>query len=385
MLILLLTAALAQAEVPIPGADNPVYQHYLKMLKVAAASPAIRLRARASVRGAQGEKEVELGTFRLELDFVRPLSGELSMRGQFRYGTKQIELDTSIIGDGKRLLHLDNQLRWFTPVPSLAEVAAGMQGVAPLRAWAGMDARSVLEVEAWSPEAQQADWSGIRLLYKRTTTDLRFDADHQLRLVRVAPVGKPDLAQIMEYEIEELTFPKEVDPATLARALPGGYRPRPQPPDASAEPTGSGGTEFDQGLLSLGSLAPDARLLDLDGAPLDLASLRGRTVLLAFCHPGSATSHTQLAALQKFWLRGHQRRHDRTVLCISNATDAKALGLEWNRAALTLPVMMQTEGQAARAFAVRYYPTFYLIGPDGRILHRSTRLDTEALSALLPR
>jgi peroxiredoxin len=147
------------------------------------------------------------------------------------------------------------------------------------------------------------------------------------------------------------------------------------------------------GLGSLGLLwrapptlqrAPDLTLTTLQGKTLNLASLRGRPVLVNFWStscPGCIREMPQLVQLYgEFAAQGLE------VIGIAMAYDPpnQVVALSEIRR-IPYPVALDINSEAARAFGgVQVTPTLFLITPDGRIAHYQTgELDMHAVRGMV--
>jgi peroxiredoxin len=119
--------------------------------------------------------------------------------------------------------------------------------------------------------------------------------------------------------------------------------------------------------LSVGSQAPGLRLPALDGAPHDLASERGKLVVLNFwatwCPPCVAEMPS-LARLQR-----SLAADGLSVVAVSTDVDKAALERFVADNGLKLRVLHDPGGRvAASTYRITGYPETYLIDRDGRIL-----------------
>ncbi|RYY10173.1 MAG: TlpA family protein disulfide reductase, partial [Cytophagaceae bacterium] len=124
--------------------------------------------------------------------------------------------------------------------------------------------------------------------------------------------------------------------------------------------------------LMSGQPAPDFTLLDAQGKKLSLSDLRGQVVYLDFwaswCAPCLAEMPPGAELRRKF--------ASRKVVFLYVSLDAKAA--DWQHALATKPLTGPNavhlrdgavfDGPAARAFGVQAIPSYWLIGPDGRII-----------------
>jgi len=71
------------------------------------------------------------------------------------------------------------------------------------------------------------------------------------------------------------------------------------------------------------------------------------------------------------------------VLCVDYGDEKNVIADYWKEQGFTMPPVRQTESAASDAFGVQYYPTNYLIGPDGKILWRAVGWEEAALRQAL--
>jgi peroxiredoxin len=116
----------------------------------------------------------------------------------------------------------------------------------------------------------------------------------------------------------------------------------------------------------VGRPIPDLTLTQLSGPPVKLASLSGKTILLDFwgsyCHPCARTTvHAQGLADQ-------YRSSGLAVLTFTQdkAQDAKLWADYYH---VNLPVLLDPEGAAFKAFDVQGVPVTILIDKNGTVLH----------------
>jgi len=113
-----------------------------------------------------------------------------------------------------------------------------------------------------------------------------------------------------------------------------------------------------------GRATPLLALPVLDGQPLALADLRGRAVLLNFWASWCEPCREELPSLA---LLGERRAADGlSVLAINVREGSDAVRRFVQQQALTLPVLLDTDGAAARAFTPRIYPSTVFVGRNGR-------------------
>ena len=110
---------------------------------------------------------------------------------------------------------------------------------------------------------------------------------------------------------------------------------------------------------------PTLELPALEGAPVGLAALRGKPVLLNFwaswCEPCRSEMPTLELLATRFEARGLQ------VLTVNFRETDSALRRFVDSMPLSLPILRDRDGAAAKAFDVRIFPTTVGITRQGRV------------------
>ncbi len=181
-----------------------------------------------------------------------------------------------------------------------------------------------------------------------------FGRDDQLprRVDRIGARGRGDFSII----ITELDPAPDFDDDTFVPECPVGYKKtkidnrRREPPRA---------------LLATGTAAPDWSLKTPEGRTVSLKDLRGRIVVLDFWATWCGPCKMAMPGIQKI----HERFKDKSV---------KVLGMNtWERGGDPAAYMKKKDytyglllkaDDVAKAYHVSGIPTFYVIGPDGKIL-----------------
>lgn len=138
-----------------------------------------------------------------------------------------------------------------------------------------------------------------------------------------------------------------------------------------------------RGLLAAGTEAPEFALRDPQGRLLALKELRGRVVLLDFWGTWCVPCLKAMPALQRI----HEQFKDRglVVLGVDVETDPKADPAgTMRKMGFTYGLLLGGEATAA-AYQVKIFPSVYLIGPDGKILHAESGLRDGAEADLAAR
>lgn len=109
---------------------------------------------------------------------------------------------------------------------------------------------------------------------------------------------------------------------------------------------------------------PEAHLRTLDGAPVTLASLRGKPTMVAFWAPWCGVCAAQSANVG--WaarLAGDRARVVSVATSFQDLAEVRAYVAEHE---VTYPVLLGDEA-VVRAFRVDAYPTLYFLDAEGRI------------------
>ena len=117
-----------------------------------------------------------------------------------------------------------------------------------------------------------------------------------------------------------------------------------------------------------GQLAPAFALPRLDGAPLSLAALRGRVVLLNFWATWCKPCEEEMPAMQR--LASALAGTDFELLAVSVDQSPDEVRAYRDRLGLHFPILLDPEKRVASAYQSYRYPESYLIDRDGRILSR---------------
>jgi thiol-disulfide isomerase/thioredoxin len=113
---------------------------------------------------------------------------------------------------------------------------------------------------------------------------------------------------------------------------------------------------------------PPLVLSDLNGKTWDLAALQGRAVLLNFWATWCDPCREEMPSLEAL-----AKRHEAdslTVLMVNYRESAPSIKRFLERVPLRLPVLLDSDGSAARAWTSRVFPTTVLIDRTGRPRHQ---------------
>lgn len=118
--------------------------------------------------------------------------------------------------------------------------------------------------------------------------------------------------------------------------------------------------------FELGEAAPPLELADPAGKPLDLASLRGRVVLVNFWATWCAPCLQEIPELADAWRAQRGRCLEVVGVAEESGTPAQ-VGEFARRHAIPYPLVLDVEGRAAADWRVPGYPRSYLVDREGRV------------------
>jgi thiol-disulfide isomerase/thioredoxin len=128
---------------------------------------------------------------------------------------------------------------------------------------------------------------------------------------------------------------------------------------------------------------PDATLVDVAGAPVSLASLRGRPLLLNFWATWCPPCDEEMPALEAL----HRQQNDVAVVAV-NLQETPAVVARYAQVqGLTLPVLLDSDGALADQLDVTYLPTTFFVDEQGimrsRVRHALTVAELEQAAQAL--
>jgi thiol-disulfide isomerase/thioredoxin len=103
---------------------------------------------------------------------------------------------------------------------------------------------------------------------------------------------------------------------------------------------------------------------DLNGKEWRLADLRSRAVLINFWASWCEPCRAEMPSLQRL---AEQHAGDVVVLAVNFKEPTASVQRFVHNTGLTLPVLQDPQGNLARTFGVRIFPSTVLIGRDGRV------------------
>jgi peroxiredoxin len=114
-------------------------------------------------------------------------------------------------------------------------------------------------------------------------------------------------------------------------------------------------------------VAPDFSLRDLDGTRRDVASFRGRVVLLHFWTTWCKPCQPEMLSMVEL----HQTYQDAGLEVVAVASDVQGVEVVQpfvDRRQLRFITLLDTVGQVTRLYGVTSLPTTYLLDREGRIV-----------------
>lgn len=172
-------------------------------------------------------------------------------------------------------------------------------------------------------------------------------------------------------QLSDINTAPEFDGTTFATEVPSGYQERRYERPVRRRP----------GLLPIGAQAPDWTLKTPAGESVSLAKLRGNVVVLDFwatwCHPCLKA----MPGVQKL----HEKFKGKPVVVYGVDT--------WENKMADPAAYMKDKGytygllmngdEVAKAYGIIGIPTFYVIGPDGKIVYAALGYDPSAEGTLI--
>jgi len=185
--------------------------------------------------------------------------------------------------------------------------------------------------------------------------------------------GAPAHTQVLL--LNDLKTDQSLGSSYFVLQTPEGYKVKsarpPAPKRAARERSQPEESAKGNGLLAVGSAAPDWVLKDSSGKSVRLSSLRGRVVVLDFWATWCGPCKVAMPAVQKL----HEKFKDKPVsifgLSCWESGDAAGYMKKQN---FTYGLLLKGD-DVAKQYKVQGIPTFYVIGPDGSVLWNSVGFD----------
>jgi thiol-disulfide isomerase/thioredoxin/outer membrane lipoprotein-sorting protein len=150
------------------------------------------------------------------------------------------------------------------------------------------------------------------------------------------------------------------------------------PADAKEQPTQvAGRTDL------TGQAAPTFKGVSLDGKAYSLDSLKGKTVLLDFWESWCGPCIRSMPTTEKLY--ADYKAQGFVVLAVDVDENRETVEKFLKSQPLGYPVIMGSESGIPAAYSVTAYPTFVLIGPDGKIAAHQIGFSEAALGGIVSR
>jgi thiol-disulfide isomerase/thioredoxin/outer membrane lipoprotein-sorting protein len=188
--------------------------------------------------------------------------------------------------------------------------------------------------------------------------------------VKVAPAAG---AAPVEYQakLKQVVRSLKVDqpvPATLFAFVP--------PPDAKEQPAQIAGR-----VDLTGKDAPTFKVVSMDGKAFSLDSLKGKTVLLDFWETWCGPCIRSMPTTDKLY--ADYKNAGFLILGVDVDESRDTVEKFLKTKPLPYPVVLGTESGIPAAYGVTVFPTFVLIGPDGKIASHQFGFSESALANIL--
>jgi peroxiredoxin len=114
-------------------------------------------------------------------------------------------------------------------------------------------------------------------------------------------------------------------------------------------------------------MAPDFTLRDLDGAGRDLASFRGRVILLSFWATWCVPCRTEMLSMAGLYQQYKDYGFE-VVAVFSDVQGVEVVQPFMTRLHLRFTTLLDATGQVTRLYGVTSLPTTYLLDREGRLV-----------------
>lgn len=117
-----------------------------------------------------------------------------------------------------------------------------------------------------------------------------------------------------------------------------------------------------------GELAPDFKLVDLEGKPQQLSQYRGKVVLLHFWTDWCNACRAEFPRIQEYYA---ELKGENFELIAVNVGQPAAVSQTFRQDfKVTFPMWLDAQKAVADMYKVEGYPTNYFINPEGKIIKK---------------
>jgi peroxiredoxin len=114
-----------------------------------------------------------------------------------------------------------------------------------------------------------------------------------------------------------------------------------------------------------GDPTPALMLEDMKGNSINLANLRGKTVLINFWATWCAPCVEEMPSIQGLKARFNQEKFE--VLAVNVGESKERVEAFLKKVPVNFSILFDPQGDASRNWKVHGFPTTFILGPDGRI------------------
>lgn len=293
---------------------------------------------------------------------------KLRVDAEFEISGAQNPIRATLANDGTTVRVLDHHRKTFAQAPA-NQGRAFTNNAAPLLieefaapAPFRRELAAFLLEYAGSESVQDTACHVINCTYKKDGNSTRWYLAQDDLLPRrvVRSIKTPIGAATIETTITSFTLAPTIDEAKFAPQKPEDYQVA-NTRRATGPPASRGGGRF----LEAGTAAPDFTLESSTGEKVNLKDLRGKVVLLDFWATWCGPCKMAMPGIQRL----HEKFKDKPVAIFGvNCWERSRDPMSYIKSkGYTYPQLLKADAVASQ-YQVRGIPTFYLIGPDGKIL-----------------
>ena len=132
--------------------------------------------------------------------------------------------------------------------------------------------------------------------------------------------------------------------------------------------------------VNAGEVAPGFSLKDVNGNEVNLNSLKGKVVYLAFWATWCPSCKEELPALNTLHQKFVDKGFSVLSICIESSDSIVANYLK--KHPVVFPVLVDKDGAVAESFRFSGLPASFVIGKDGLIRHKHSGYDKESFTLI---